>query len=362
VRYLVTGGAGFIGSYVVDLLRHRGDQVTVLDDLSTGDEKNIAHHSADSGFTFRRGSILDADLVGELVADTDVVVHLAAAVGVQLILKRPLDALFTNIKGTEILLGACAAVGRKVMIASTSEIYGKNDNIPLREDSDRILGSPFKARWSYSTAKAVDEILAHTYWREMGTPSIVARLFNCVGPRQTGAYGMVVPRLVRQALRGEDLTVFGDGEQRRCFCHVLDTASCLVRLLDNPLAVGEVFNVGSQEEVSINELARLVLRLTGSWSRIVRIPYDEAYETGFEDMPRRVPDITRVNQLTGWFPNRSLVQILTSVIEHQLATSAMPPEPRQGLPEAGEAAAAGRVPTTDEESSSIAIASTPPAG
>jgi UDP-glucose 4-epimerase len=332
VKYLITGGAGFIGSHVVDALMQRGDQVTVLDDLSTGAEKNISHHAADSGFTFRKGSILDPDLVGELVADADVVVHLAAAVGVQLILQRPLDALFTNIKGTEIVLEACAGAGRQVMIASTSEIYGKNENIPLREDSDRILGSPFKARWSYSTAKAVDEILAHTYWRESGTPSIVARLFNCVGPRQTGAYGMVVPRLVRQALRGEDLTVFGDGEQRRCFCHVLDTVSCLIRLLDNPRAVGEVFNVGSQEEISINELARLVLKLTRSNSRIVRIPYDEAYEKGFEDMPRRVPDITRVYQLTGWIPQRSLVQIVTSVIEHQLAASAAAPEPDRTTP------------------------------
>jgi UDP-glucose 4-epimerase len=331
VRYLVTGGAGFIGSHLVDLLLERGDQITVLDDLSTGAEANIAHHAADPCFTFRRGSILDPDLVRELVAEADVVVHLAAAVGVQLILQRPLDALFTNIRGTEIVLEACATLHRQVMIASTSEIYGKNENTPLREDSDRILGSPFKARWSYSTAKAVDEILAHTYWRESGTPSIVARLFNCVGPRQTGAYGMVVPRLVRQALRGEDLTVFGDGEQRRCFCHVLDTVSCLVRLLDNPQAIGEVFNVGSQEEVTINELARLVVRLTGSTSRIVRIPYDEAYEKGFEDMPRRVPDITRVNNLTGWLPQRSLVEIITSVIEGQLAASTeLTPSPLRG--------------------------------
>jgi UDP-glucose 4-epimerase len=331
VRYLVTGGAGFIGSHLVDLLLERGDQITVLDDLSTGAEANIAHHAADPCFTFRRGSILDPDLVRELVAEADVVVHLAAAVGVQLILKRPLDALFTNIRGTEIVLEACASLHRQVMIASTSEIYGKNENTPLREDSDRILGSPFKARWSYSTAKAVDEILAHTYWRESGTPSIVARLFNCVGPRQTGAYGMVVPRLVRQALRSEDLTVFGDGEQRRCFCHVLDTVGCLVRLLDNPQAIGEVFNVGSQEEVTINELARLVVRLTGSTSRIVRIPYDEAYEKGFEDMPRRVPDITRVNNLTGWLPQRSLVEIITSVIEGQLAASTeLTPSPLRG--------------------------------
>jgi UDP-glucose 4-epimerase len=364
VKYLVTGGAGFIGSHLLDALMQRGDLVTVLDDLSTGDENNIAHHATDSGFVFRRGSILDQDLVGELVAGVDVVVHLAAAVGVHLILQRPLDALLTNIKGTEVVLAACACVGRQVMIASTSEIYGKNANIPLREDSDRILGSPFKARWAYSTSKAVDEILAYTYWRESGTPSIVARLFNCVGTRQTGAYGMVVPRLVRQALRGEDLTVFGDGEQRRCFCHVLDTVSCLIRLLDDPRAVGEVYNVGSQEEISINELALLVLRLTGSSSRIVRIPYDDAYEKGFEDMSRRVPDIARVNQLTGWLPQRSLVQIVTSVIEYQLAASAAPPEARWSPREEREkTTGAARAPSTsDEASSSTAIAGTPPAG
>jgi UDP-glucose 4-epimerase len=326
VRYLITGGAGFIGSHLADVLLERGDEVAVLDDLSTGSERNISHHFDRPAFVFHRGSVLDPELVRALVEEAEVVVHLAAAVGVKLILQRPLDALITNIRGTEIVLEACARARCKVLIASTSEIYGKNENVPLREESDRIFGSPFKARWSYSTAKAVDEILAHTYWRECGTPSVVVRLFNCVGPRQTGAYGMVVPRLVRQALRGDQLTVFGDGEQRRCFCHVVDTVNCLVRLLDNPQAVGDVFNVGSQEETTINELANLVLGLVGSSSRVVRIPYDEAYEKGFEDMPRRVPDISKVNQLTGWLPQRSLVQIVTSVIEHDLAISAEPPE------------------------------------
>jgi UDP-glucose 4-epimerase len=322
VKYLITGGAGFIGSHLADLLLGRGDEVVVLDDLSTGSESNLAHHFGSAAFDFREGSILEPQLVGELVAGVDVVVHLAAAVGVQLILQRPLDALFTNIRGTEIVLEACARSGRKVLIASTSEIYGKSADFPLREDSDRILGSPFKARWSYSTAKAVDEILAHTYWREAGLPAIVVRLFNCVGPRQTGAYGMVVPRLVRQALRGEELTVFGDGEQRRCFCHVLDTVNCLVRLLDRPEAVGDVFNVGSQEETTISELAVLVSRLAGSSSEIVRIPYDEAYEKGFEDMSRRVPDISKVHRLTGWRPQRTLVEIVTSVIEYTRSDAA----------------------------------------
>ena len=244
-------------------------------------------------------------------------VHLAAAVGVQLILQRPLEALVTNVKGTETVVEACAALGRKVMVASTSEIYGKNGDGPLHEDADRVLGSLYKARWSYSTAKAVDEILAYTYWREWGTPSIVARLFNCVGPRQTGAYGMVVPRLVRQALDGQALTVFGDGRQRRCFCHVVDLVDCLLRLLEHPDAVGQVFNVGSQEETSINDLAALVLELTRSPSGVVHVPYDEAYEEGFEDMPRRVPDITKVTLLTGWQPTRSLREIVAEVVVHE---------------------------------------------
>jgi UDP-glucose 4-epimerase len=240
-------------------------------------------------------------------------------VGVQLILSHPLDALLTNVKGTEIVIEACAETRRKVMIASTSEIYGKNGNGTLREDDDRVLGSLYKARWSYSTAKAVDEILAYTFWRERGTPSIVVRFFNCVGPRQTGAYGMVVPRLVRQALDGQDLTVFGDGEQRRCFCHVLDTVDCVLRLLDEPAAIGDVFNVGSLHEISINDLAAMVLELTGSGSRIVHVPYSEAYEEGFEDLPRRMPDITKVTSLTGWQPKRSLHDMVVAVIDHHRA-------------------------------------------
>lgn len=322
MKYLITGGAGFIGSHLADVLLGRGDRVTVLDDLSTGDRANVAHNIGNPAFSFREGSILEESLVRDLVADADAVVHLAAAVGVKLILNRPLESLVTNIRGTEVVIEACASAGCKVMVASTSEIYGKNGQVPLREDSDRILGSPYKTRWSYSTSKAVDEILAYTYWRQRGMPSIAVRLFNCVGPRQTGAYGMVVPRLVHQALRAEDLTVFGDGAQRRCFCHVLDTVDCLVRLLDHPDAVGEVFNVGSQEEMTINDLAALVLELTDSRSRVAHIPYDQAYEEGFEDVRRRVPDITKVNALTGWRPQRSLREIVVEVIEHESATLA----------------------------------------
>jgi len=322
MRYLVTGGAGFIGSHLSDTLVARGDEVTVLDDLSTGDPANLADARGGPGFRFMEGSILDHPLVAVLAAQADVVVHLAAAVGVKLIVERPLESLITNIRGTEIVLEAAAGAGCKILITSTSEIYGKNAAGPVKEDDDRVLGSPFKARWSYSTAKAVDEILAKAYWRDRGVPAIVARLFNCVGPRQTGAYGMVVPRFVRQALAGEDITVYGDGEQRRCFCHVLDLVRALVALLDHPDAVGDVFNVGAQHEVSMNDLARIIVEMTGSSSRIVHIPYDEAYEEGFEDMERRVPDTSRIHTLTGWQPSRSLEEILRDVIAHERASLA----------------------------------------
>ena len=259
---------------------------------------------------------MDEPLVRRMVEDADVVVHLAASVGVQLVIKRPLESLLTNIRGTEIVLEACADARRKVLVASTSEIYGKNIGI-LHEDADRILGSPFKSRWSYSTAKAVDEILAYNYWRTRGTPSVVVRLFNCVGPRQTGEYGMVVPKLVRQALEGQDLTVFGDGEQQRSFCHVLDTVDAIIALLNHPGAVGQVFNVGAPQEITINGLATLVLQLTGSRSGVVHVPYDDAYEHGFEDMQRRFPDITKIRSLTGWEPSQTLEQIVDDVVRYE---------------------------------------------
>ena len=318
MEYLITGGAGFIGSHLADTLLSRADAVTLLDDLSTGSSHNVAHLLGSPGVAFVEGSIMDEALVRELVGRADVVVHLAASVGVQLIIERPLDSLLNNIRGTEIVLEACADAGRKVLVASTSEIYGKNTGL-LHEDADRILGSPFKARWSYSTSKAVDEILAYNYWRTRGTPSIVVRLFNCVGPRQTGSYGMVVPRLVRQALEGRDVSVYGDGEQQRSFCHVLDTVAALAALLDHPEAAGDVFNVGSPQETTINALAELVIELTGSSSRIVHIPYDDAYEAGFEDMQRRWPDISRISRLTGWHPTRSIREIVCDVIEFERA-------------------------------------------
>jgi UDP-glucose 4-epimerase len=316
-HYLITGGAGFIGSHLADALVDRGDRVALLDNLSTGSLANVNHLVAHPSISFHEGSILDVDLVGRLVGEAGVVVHLAASVGVELIVKRPLESLINNIRGTEVVLEACAALGRKVLVTSTSEIYGKNVDGPLPEDADRILGSPFKARWSYSTSKAVDEILAYTYWRERGTPSIVVRLFNTVGPRQTGSYGMVVPRFVVQALLGEDLAVHGDGQQRRCFCHVDDAVTALLGLLDDPGSIGEVFNVGSQQEVTINELADLVIRMTGSSSKVTRVPYEVAYEEGFEDMQRRLPDTGKIRELTGWVPTRSLEEIVADVIAYE---------------------------------------------
>lgn len=317
MRYLITGGAGFIGSHLADHLIGRGDDVLAMDDLSTGSLRNVAHLDGDPRFQLVRGTILDHPRMVELMEDVDVVVHLAAAVGVKLIVERPLESLLTNIRGTEIVLDAAATSGTKVLVTSTSEIYGKNASGPLQEDSDRILGSPFKARWSYSTSKAVDEILARAYWQDRGVPSIVTRLFNCVGPRQTGEFGMVLPRFVRQAIAGEDLTVYGTGEQRRCFCHVLDTVRALVALLDHPDAIGDVFNVGAPFELSMNDLARSVVEAVGSSSKLVHIPYETAYEEGFEDMERRVPDISKIRTLTGWEPTLGLERILADVIESE---------------------------------------------
>lgn len=318
-RVLITGGAGFIGSHLAEAMLARGDLVTVFDDLSTGRLDNVQHLADRPGFTLRQGSVLDQEQVCRLVGSAELVIHLAAAVGVKRIIERPLESLIVNIRGTENVLDAAERSGAKVLLTSSSEVYGKNANGPLHEDADRILGSPFKARWSYSTAKVVDEVFAYTYWRERGVATIVVRLFNTVGPRQTGVYGMVIPRFVRQVLAGEDLTVFGTGGQRRCFCHVTDVVAALLALLDHPDAVGGVFNVGSQEEVSINRLAELVVEKMGSDSTIVHVPYEVAYEAGFEDMERRIPDTGRIEELTAWRPTRSLADILEDVIDFELA-------------------------------------------
>jgi UDP-glucose 4-epimerase len=312
--YLVTGGAGFIGSHLVEALLGRGDQVIVLDTLSTGRITNLLPVRDNPNFTFIQGSVLDELAVDRAVLGCDVVIHLAAAVGVKLIVEQPLYSLTTNIKGAITVLEAAHRYRRKVMVASTSEIYGKNNSGPLSEQADRILGSPNVARWAYSTSKAVDEILAYAYHRERDLPTIVVRLFNTVGPRQSPAYGMVVPRMVRQALAGEPVTVYGDGTQTRCFCHVSDVVEALVQLLGEPGAVGDVFNVGSSEEISIGDLALRIVAATASHSKIVHMPYEVAYEVGFEDMSRRVPDVTKVNRLTGWRAKRNLAEILEDVV------------------------------------------------
>lgn len=315
MRYLVTGGAGFIGSHLAERLTARGDQVLLVDDLSTGAIANVAS-LIDSGVSLIEGSTLDHPLISRLVVDVDVVVHLAASVGVELVVRHPLNALLNNIRGTEIVLDAAMQRGAKVLVASTSEIYGKSAAGAVNEESDRIMGSLFKARWAYATSKEVDEILAFEYWRERGLPTIVARLFNCVGPRQSGAFGMVVPRFVQQALAGKDLTVFGDGTQSRCFAHVMDTVSGLISLLDSDKAIGDVFNVGAQNEISVRGLAELIIEMTGSPSRITFVPYREAYEPGFEDMERRLPDISKIAHVTGWTPTVSLHEILEDVIAY----------------------------------------------
>ena len=316
MKVLITGGAGFIGSHLADELIKAGDNVTVLDDLSTGRFENIEHLDGKKGFNFVEGTILNEDLVDKLVEKIDVVYHLAAAVGVDLIVKKPLESLVTNIKGSEIVLEMVHRYHKKVLITSTSEIYGKNTNGPLKEDDDRILGSPLKSRWSYSTAKAVDEMLAYEYWRQKKVPTVIVRLFNTVGPRQTGAYGMVVPRFVTQALKNEDITVYGDGKQSRCFLHVKNVVTALTKLMNNEKAVGNVFNIGSQEEITIEELAKKIIKIAKSSSKIVYIPYDKAYEEGFEDMQRRVPDTTKAKAAIGFKPTMDLEGIIKDVIEY----------------------------------------------
>jgi UDP-glucose 4-epimerase len=319
MEYLITGGAGFIGSHLAERVSGLGHRVTILDDLSTGDAANVAHLQEAGAVELVVGSVRDAELVDQLVAASDAVVHLAATVGVELIMRDPLGALRNNIDGTEVVLGACSSHRRRVVVASTSEVYGKNTKKPLGEFDDRIMGPLTRSRWAYATSKAVDEIIAYELWRRDGTPITVVRFFNCSGPRQTGAYGMVIPRFVRQAVSGEDLTVYGDGGQTRCFCHVADTVDAVVRLLDSDAAVGDVFNVGSASEISISDLAKRVIDLCDSPSGIRYLEYDEVYGEGFEDMLRRIPDITRIRGLVGWEPRRSLDDIVVDVRDHEIA-------------------------------------------
>ena len=316
MKVLITGGAGFIGSHLAEALVRQNPEVVALDNLSTGRVQNLVGLRGNPAFQLVIGSILDERLVDKYVERCDAVFHLAAAVGVQLIVNHPLESLTTNIRGSEIVLEMAHRYQRRVLITSTSEIYGKNANGPLKENEDRILGSPLKSRWSYSTSKAVDEILAYTYWKEKGLPTVIVRLFNTVGPRQTGFYGMVIPRFVQQALQGEPLTIYGNGKQSRCFLHVKDAVRGMMALMQRPEATGEAFNLGSQEEVTIEDLAKQVIGLTGSASPLQYIPYDNAYEEGFEDMLRRVPDITKARQAVAFAPTVSLQDILRSIIEH----------------------------------------------
>lgn len=314
MRALITGGAGFIGSHLVDAVLERGDSVIALDNLATGRHDNVRHHLGEPRFEFVLGSIMNSDLVDDLVARSDVIFHLAAAVGVKLIVERPLESLITNIRGSEIVFEKAHKHGKKVLVTSTSEIYGKSPDVPWHEEADRLLGSPLLGRWSYSTSKAVDEILAHAYWKAKGLPTVIVRLFNTVGPRQSGEYGMVIPRFVAQALSGKELTVFGDGSQTRCFAYVGDVVPALVALIGSVDAEGQAVNIGSTEEVAMLDLAELVVELTGSSSKIRLIPYEEAYESGFEETPRRLPDVSRARKLIGFEPRTSLREIIEIMI------------------------------------------------
>jgi UDP-glucose 4-epimerase len=316
---LVTGGAGFIGSHLTENLLSTGEDVIVLDDLSTGSEQNLAAVLDHPSFGFVKGSILDAALVDELVSQAGTVYHLAAAVGTFTILDKTLESLRTNLHGTENVIDSALRHGARVLVASTSEVYGKNTKIGLQEDDDRHIGSPLKNRWSYAEAKAIDETLAYLYAVEHDLQTVIVRLFNTVGPRQTGRYGMVIPRFVGQALAGEPLTVFGTGDQVRCFCHVHDVVPALQALMADERAYGQVFNLGGAEQVSIRQLAERVLAVTGSASAITYVPYEVAYGSGYEDMQRRVPDCTRARQQIGFRPSRSLADIIGDVAAYQRA-------------------------------------------
>ena len=324
LRFLITGGAGFIGSHLAEALLADGHRVHVLDDLSTGSMDNVRHLKAEPRFGYTIETCASPSLVAELVDEADVVYHLAAAVGVDLIVESPVRTIETNVHCTEVVLAQASKKRKPVFVASTSEVYGKSRQFPFREDGDLVMGASTTGRWSYACSKAIDEFLALAYWKERKLPTVVARLFNTIGPRQTGRYGMVVPKFVSQALGERPLTVFGDGSQTRCFCHVQDVVQALVDLMQiGDAAYGEVFNIGSQEEISIRGLAERVRELTQSDAEIVLVPYEEAYEEGFEDMPRRFPDIRKIEAAIGWTPTRSLDEILEDVISFQQAEAAV---------------------------------------
>ena len=316
-RYLITGGAGFIGSHLTDVLTTRGAGVVVIDVLSTGTRENLEHALSSSLVEFVEGSVLDSDLVDHCMGSVDGCLHLASSVGVQLIMSRPLETLRRNIHGNDIVISTAARHGRPLLFASTSEVYGKRNDGALSESSDRLLGAPDKLRWSYATAKAFGEALVFSYVREQGSPMRVVRLFNTVGPRQTGAYGMVLPRFVRQALSGQDLTVYGNGTQSRCFGHVLDVVHGMVLVMEDERTVGRAFNIGATTEIPIVELARRVIERTRSASKITLVPYEEAYEEGFEELGRRKPDTTALKELTGWTPSRTVDDAIDDVIAYE---------------------------------------------
>jgi UDP-glucose 4-epimerase len=316
MKILVTGGAGFIGSHLAEALLEQGDEVFIIDDLSTGSVENIEHLQAHPRFHYFFETMMNRHVMAELIDRTEMVFHFAAAVGVKLIVESPVRTIETNLKGTEIVLELASKKGKKVVLASTSEVYGKSTHIPFCEHDDLVMGPPTKGRWSYACSKALDEFLALSYWKERKCPTVIARLFNTVGPRQTGQYGMVIPRFVSQALAGEPITVFGSGTQSRCFVWVKDVVQALVLLSQHPEAIGQIFNIGSSYEISMANLATLVQKLTGSSSEIRFIPYDQAYEAGFEDMERRVPSLEKIHALIGYQPSLGIQDILLNVIDH----------------------------------------------
>lgn len=316
MRFLITGGAGFIGSHLAERLLDRGDRVVLLDNLSTGSMENIRHLKNSERMEYHLDSIENKQLIAELVDDADVIVHLAAAVGVRLIVESPVRTIETNVNGTQMILEAAEKKRKLVLTASTSEVYGKSTQVPFREESDLVLGPTTKGRWSYAASKALDEFLALSYWKEKRVPVIVVRLFNTVGPRQTGRYGMVLPNFVRQALENETISVYGDGKQSRCFCDVRDTVQALVKLIDAERSIGEVVNIGNTEEITIEDLAKLVKQRTDSSSAIEFVPYDKAYEPGFEDMMRRVPCVDKLESLTGFRPQTPLNEIIDRVASY----------------------------------------------
>jgi UDP-glucose 4-epimerase len=319
MRYLITGGAGFIGSHLTEALLERGDSVVVLDNFSTGAHENLKNVDSHERFRLVYGSVTDTALVTECVKEVDRVYHLASAVGVKLIIEKPIETIETIVEGASIVFGACARYRLPVLLTSTSEVYGKSEALPFSEDSDSIIGPPVYRRWAYASAKALDEFLALAYWHQIKLPVVIVRLFNTVGPRQIGQYGMVVPRLIRQALAGQPLTVYGDGNQSRCFCHVDDAVKALVTLLDESDCAGELFNVGSTEQISIGDLAQRIISETGSSSKIEYVPYEEAYGNGFEDMRHRVPSLEKIQKQIGFEPQHDLSAIIRTIVAHQEA-------------------------------------------